>query len=74
MNLLHPRVIQQALEHTELRIPPEHADILSAWRESIASGAIFKQKETALHGHFIQNILINVLGYTGFGAAAEWTL
>ncbi len=74
MNLFHPRVIKKALEHIDLSISEDHTAILNAWGESIASRAILKQKETALHGHFIQKILIEVLGYTGFGTTAAWDL
>lgn len=74
MNLFHPRVLQKTLAFYELQIPESQAQILCDWRDSITSGAMFKQKETALHGHFIQKILIEVLGYTGFGSTPEWTL
>jgi len=71
MNLFHPRVLQKALAFHDAQIPESQAQILRDWRDSIASGAILKQKETALYGHFIQKILIEVLGYTGFGSAPK---
>ena len=74
MNLFQPKVIQNALAHMDRRIPEQHAAILQAWRDSVTSKAIFTQKETALHGHFIQKILMDVLGYAGFGEAAAWNL
>jgi len=74
MNLFHPHIIKQAVAQHAQAIPEKHLSLLSAWRESITSGAILKQKETALHGHFIHSILIELLGYAGFGAAPEWNL
>ena len=74
MNVFHPRVLQKALAFYDQQIPEPQAAIVRDWRDSITSGAILKQKETALHGHFIQKILIEILGYSGFGSAPEWTL
>ncbi len=74
MNLFHPQIIKKAVAQHAQAIPEKHLPLLNAWRESIVSGAILTQKETALHGHFIHSILIELLGYTGFGAALEWNL
>ena len=74
MNLFHPHIIKQAAAQHAQAIPEKHLHLLNAWRDSITSGAILKQKETALHAHFIHSILIELLGYAGFGAASEWNL
>jgi len=69
-------LINQRLIDTQLSvgsIPPAHHKILSDWQTSIESRRIFSQKETALHSHFIQRILIDVLGYQGF-SGESWTL
>jgi type I restriction-modification system DNA methylase subunit len=69
--LINPRLIQSHLQDTN--IPAAHVEILQAWQNSILTRAIFSQKETALHSHFVQKILIEVLGYQGFGGDS-WTL
>lgn len=76
MPLFHPRVVASALEKTASeKISDSHLAILTAWAESITSGSILKQKETALHGHFIQQLLLQVLGYKGFeGGKESWNL
>jgi hypothetical protein len=72
LNLINPRLRQSQLTVTD--IPQNHLDILNAWRDSIQNRSLFTQKETALHSHFIQKILIEVLGYQGFGNGENWTL
>jgi len=70
-HLINPHLIQSQVQIQD--IPIEHLEILKSWRESIKNRNIFTQKETALHNYFIQNILIDILGYQGFGGDS-WTL
>jgi type I restriction-modification system DNA methylase subunit len=70
-HLINPRLIKSHLQIAD--IPAAHLDILHAWQTSISRRSIYKQKETALHSHFIQKLLIEVLGYQGFGGDV-WTL
>jgi type I restriction-modification system DNA methylase subunit len=69
--LINPRLLKSHLQVTD--IPAPHLEILQAWQDSIENRSIFKQTETALHSHFIQKILIKVLGYQGFSGDV-WTL
>ena len=48
--------------------------VLQEWAETIRSGAISSQKETALHGNFKQKILVEVLGYSDFNQSGAWTV
>ncbi|MDM8548183.1 TaqI-like C-terminal specificity domain-containing protein [Candidatus Venteria ishoeyi] len=71
MPLINPRLQKNTLQIKA--IPQTHLEILSAWQQSIHKRTLFSQKETALHSHFIQKILIEVLGYTGFNGES-WNL
>jgi len=70
-HLIHPRFLRNHLQIID--IPKPHLEILQAWQESIQNRTIFKQTETALHSHFVQKILIDILGYEGFNGH-NWTL
>jgi len=64
MPLFHPKVLTKEL--TIQPIPEHILPIITDWANSIKSKAIYSQKETALSGQFVQKILVEVLGYTGF--------
>ncbi len=72
MTLFQPKVLARSLN--DIDIPDKHNAILVDWAQSISSRAIYSQSEVALHGHFIQKILIDVLGYSGFGSNDQWSL
>ncbi len=48
--------------------------VLGEWADTIRSGAIDSQKETALHGNFKQKILVEALGYSDFNPSGAWTV
>ena len=69
------KILQNELKKTPSQIPEGHFEITKSWAESIKNKAIYKQKETALHGHFIQRILLDILGYDGFtDGKSAWNL
>lgn len=72
MPLLQPRVLARSLD--SIAIPEDHRAILNEWAQSITSRAIYSQSEDAFHGHFIQKILIDILGHNGFGSGDNWNL
>ncbi|MDY6994308.1 MAG: hypothetical protein SVR94_17120, partial [Pseudomonadota bacterium] len=74
MPLFHPRVLKKALKNNPLVLSDTHKQILETWRISIENGQLFKQKEVSLHPHFVQKILIEVLGYQGFSATDTYSL
>ncbi len=74
MPLFHPRIIEQITANAPESIPEGHAQIVSDWAATIENRSIHQQTEVAVHGHFTQRILIDVLGYVGFGNQDEWTL
>lgn len=74
MPLFHPRVLKKALKHHPLSLPETHRHILEEWRTSIENRQLFKQKETSLHAHFVQKILVEVLGYQSFSATSTYHL
>ena len=73
MPLFHPRILQKSLKPPP-SLPFTHQAILEDWRHSIESGQIFKQNETSLHHHFVQKILIEVLGYQSFSSTTVYSL
>lgn len=73
MPLFHPRLTKQMIENPE-PIPDSHLQILNDWHKSIESEAIYQEKETSLHNHFTQQILINILGYQGYQTDAAYNL
>ena len=69
-------LINKRLQQAHLKInpiPAKHLSLLKNWQQSIQEQSIYSQKETALHSHFIQKILIDILGYQGFNGK-HWTL
>lgn len=74
MSLFHPRVLSRITQRAPAAIPEHHAAILADWAATIESRAIYGQTEVALHAHFTQRILVEILGYEGFGNHEVWTL
>ena len=73
MSLFNKKTISKTIA---LAAPPDAARlaVLQEWAETIRSGAISSQKETALHGNFKQKILVEVLGYSDFNQSGAWTV
>lgn len=71
MTLFHPRVINKKLSNVA-PVPAQEAKILSDWSENLDKGIY--NIETQSDGEFIQQILINVLGYLGSTTGDEWTV
>lgn len=71
MSLFHPRVIKKHIN----KMPPmdvSHSGILTAWAENLSKGIY--DSETQNDGEFIQQILINVLGYVGSSEGESWSV
>lgn len=75
MRLFNRKVLKRHI-HDAAPAPEAHAQILSAWAESIRDKSIEKQKEVALHSDFKQRIVVDVLGYLAVAAAkdGQWTV
>ncbi|MFP6647429.1 MAG: type I restriction endonuclease subunit M, partial [Candidatus Latescibacterota bacterium] len=71
MPLFHSRVLQPHYD-VGAQIPPEHHEVLEAWKSGLQKGAFMV--ETQNDGEFIQRILIEVLGYKGSGQSDRWTV
>ncbi|MDY6993150.1 MAG: N-6 DNA methylase, partial [Pseudomonadota bacterium] len=74
MPLFHPRILNKAAKNYPLTLSATHQHILEDWRISIENGQLLKQQETQLHAHFVQKILIELLGYRGFSATGVYHL
>jgi restriction endonuclease Mrr len=71
MPLFHPRIIEKYTRAAKA-VPPEHSEILSAWRDNLAKGVF--DRETSHDSEFIQRILVDILGYKGSSAGADCTV
>jgi len=69
--LFHPRVIKNHSKHV---LPVSHSSkkILEKWSQNLKKNIL--DVETKNDGDFIQQILINVLGFVGRHDGAEWTV
>lgn len=74
LSLFHPRITRHITDNAPDALPEEHATIIQNWAATIESRSIYQQSEVAIHSHFIQRLLINVLGYEGYGDDQSWTL
>lgn len=74
--LIHARVWDKHLRAlgSGLVIPPEHAQLLQNWAQTIRDKSITNLLESNLRGSFIEMLFVKVLGYTQFGGARDCTL
>ncbi len=72
MPLFNKKIIQKHLKAQE--IPSAHLAILQNWQKRIFSRDLEKQSEVALQGVFMQNLLVEVLGYQAFGENSSYTV
>ena len=70
MPLFHPRVIRRHTEHVP--IEAERIALLDKWAKNVERGVY--DSETQNDSTFIQEILINVLGYVGSSDGQAWTV
>lgn len=65
MSLFNPRTIERVLKAKPFE--PSEAQLTAAgvWAESLSSGKLQSENETALYGAFRQRILHEILGYSG---------
>jgi hypothetical protein len=71
-SLFNARLIKQSVPSAA--VPPAHQQVLDEWAETIRSGAIRQHSEQQIRGSFTQKIFCEVLGYSGFGSAPNFTL
>jgi len=71
MALFHQRLLQRHIKQPCF-IPPEHLRIAQQWTENLAKGIY--DSEIQNDSEFIQQIMINLLGYAGSSSGNQWTL
>jgi len=71
VSLFHHRLLKKYLKQIS-NIPEAHAQIAKQWADNLARGIY--DSETQNDSEFIQQILINLLGYSGSSAGKEWTV
>lgn len=62
MPLFHPKVIKKLIS-SPLAVPEVHTEVLKTWAQSIEDKSIYRINEISLHGHFIEQFIVKVLGY-----------
>jgi hypothetical protein len=72
MPLFNKKIIAKNLNVAE--IPAAHLTILQNWQQRILSHDLEKQTEVALQGVFMQNVLVEILGYQAFGESDSYTV
>ncbi len=72
MSLFRKKIIEKNL--TLHPLPAAHFAILSNWKNLIETKALEKETEIALQGIFMQNIMIDVLGYVPFGKGQTFNI
>lgn len=72
MNLFNGKTLARHLKVAS--IPPHHLTELEAWSQLIATGRIYRLKETALHGEFASKIVEGILGYKGPSSGSDYTV
>ncbi|ALG68829.1 Eco57I restriction-modification methylase domain-containing protein [Beggiatoa leptomitoformis] len=72
MSLFRKKVIEKHILHQA--IPDAHYAHLSRWQALIENGDLYQQTEIALQGIFMQNIMVDVLGYVPFGQEAIFNI
>ncbi|MBE0470359.1 MAG: N-6 DNA methylase [Methyloprofundus sp.] len=72
MPIFQKKVLEKQLK--PLAIPVKQLKALEGWKNKIHSGELAKQSEVSLHAPFMQQIMVDVLGYTPFGQADTYTI
>ncbi|MDT8311691.1 MAG: Eco57I restriction-modification methylase domain-containing protein, partial [Methylophaga sp.] len=55
-------------------VPEPHLTILQQWAQRIQNGDLNRQSEVSIHAPFLQQIMVEVLGYKTFGQTDTWTI
>lgn len=72
MPIFQKKVLEKQLK--PLAIPVKQLKALEGWKNKIHSGELAKQSEVSLHAPFMQQIMVDVLGYTPFGQDDTYTV
>ena len=70
--LFNARLIARSV--TVQSTPPAHQQLLDEWAQAIRSGAIRLRGEQQIRGAFTQKFFCELLGYSAFGSAPQYTL
>jgi type I restriction-modification system DNA methylase subunit len=55
-------------------IPGGHLQKIKAWKQRIESGDLQTQNEVALHAPFMQQIMVDILGYVAYGSEDTYSI
>lgn len=72
MAIFQKKVLEKHLKPQA--IPPKQLQSIEGWKNKIHSGELVKQSEVSLHAPFMQQIMVDVLGYTPFGQGDTYSV
>ncbi len=72
MSLFRKKIIEK--NSTPQTLPVAHLAILNHWKNLIETKALEQESEIAVQGIFMQNIMIDVLGYVPFGQGQAFNI
>ncbi|MEA3406368.1 MAG: N-6 DNA methylase [Pseudomonadota bacterium] len=73
MSLFQDKILKKHLPK-DLSIPIDHLTNIKKWKQLIESKDLIKQSEVAMHAPFMQQIMIDVLGYQAIGSDDNYTI
>lgn len=75
MTLFQPKILHKHLQpQLKNPIPDAHLQKIRSWKQRIESGDLLKQNEVALHAPFMQQIMVEILGYTPYGNEETYSI
>lgn len=70
MSLFNNKTIHKHLPKSP-KIPEEHLTVINNWADQIKNGTFKSMKETAVHSSFMQQIMVQLLGYSSVGSVPD---
>ena len=70
--LFNRRLVERRLPTTA--VPPAHAQLLGEWALLFRDGSIRRRSEQQIRAPFIRKFFVELLGYTPFGSASDYTI
>ncbi|WP_019895058.1 Eco57I restriction-modification methylase domain-containing protein [Hydrogenovibrio halophilus] len=73
--LFHPKILARHLHSLRQNpIPENHLKGIQSWKQRIEIGDLQTQNEVALHAPFMQQIMVDILGYVPYGSDDTYTI
>lgn len=73
MSLFQDKILKKHLPK-DLSVPINHLTNLNKWKQLIESNDLVKQSEVAMHAPFMQQIMVDVLGYQAISSGESYNI